>query len=67
MDAKISEWNDERKVARLWVGYMWKGAGCLVLPWLQNHIHGIGINYCKITVYVSNSQLDTRLVLLISE
>ena len=26
-----------------------EGPACLVLPWLQNHKHGIGIYYCNIT------------------
>ena len=49
MDVKDSEWNDEQIVVRTWVGYIWNGRGCLVLPWLQNHKHGIGIYYCNIT------------------
>ena len=44
MDVKATEWNSKQKLVRMWVGYMWKSPGCLVLPWLQNHIHGTGIN-----------------------
>ena len=41
MDVKDSEWNYEQKLVGMWMGYMLKSPGCLVLPWLQNHIHGI--------------------------
>ena len=30
-----------------------EGPGSLVLPWLQSHIHDIGINYCNIITCIS--------------
>ena len=58
MDVKDSEWNDEQIVVRMWVGYIWNGRGCLVLPWLQNHKHGIGIYYCNI-IELNQGRLHT--------
>ena len=48
MDVNDSEWNVEHSGKDVG-GVHVEGPGCLVLPWLQNHKHGIGIYYCNIT------------------
>ena len=44
----------------MWVGYIWNGRGCLVLPWLQNHKHGILLAFITAIshVNVSKSKLN---------
>ena len=65
MDEKGSEWNAEQIVVRMWVGYIWNGLGCLVLPWLQNINMVLALITAISHVYVSNIKLNIYQVLLI--
>ena len=60
MDVKVSEWNDERIVVRMWVGTF----GRVYRVWCNhgyiNHIHGIGIDYCNITYYMYMYPIQTQ-------